>query len=327
MYTYLAPQRKLGQPRIPILAQQGPAVSLGACYFTSPQLSALLTCWMGSCHPPQRINSDQVKAPSSGRGRYPGVGGKGHWLSSSPHIPLCSLMGQGKLLRTGRASREVAGCAEAEEVQAVARSSHSQGRGPSQQPQPPSLATQSTPLTFLKRGQAHAQHTSLNSLLPIRCRSLPRALVRNQKQPCPSLPEQHRARMTWKGATPPYSQATHQSLSPSLFIRVSNGNIGEPSCGTHNKAQILMELGFIPQEKDKSRQDVPHPHSRACSTQSPSASANGQARETMVSCRFKNPGMSSQKRWDAAAPSHPPNLRPAPMPMGGVPRPRSARPI
>lgn len=158
MYTsYLAPQRKLGQPRIPILAQQGPAVSPGACYFTSLHLS-VLTCWIQSCHPLQRINSDQVKAPSSGLGRYPGVGGSGHWLSSSPHIPLCFLMGQGKLLRTGRASREVAGCAEAEEVQAVARSSHSQGRGPSQQPQPPSLATQSTPLTLEKGTGACTTH-------------------------------------------------------------------------------------------------------------------------------------------------------------------------
>lgn len=170
---------------------------------------------MGSCHPPQRINSDQVKAPCSGPGRYPGVGGTGHWLSSSPRIPLCSLMGQGKLLRTGRASREVAGCAEAEEVQAVARSSHSQGRGPSQQPQPPSLATQSTPLTLGKgRGACTTPSAQLPS--PTSCQSFPKALVRNQKQPCPSLPEQHRARMTWKGAT------------PSLTFSVTSGNSPKP---------------------------------------------------------------------------------------------------
>lgn len=55
-------------------------------------------------------------------------------------------------------------------------------------------------------------HTLLNSPLPTNCRSLPKALIRNQKQPYPSLPEYHRASLIWKEAT------------PSLTLRVTWGN-------------------------------------------------------------------------------------------------------
>lgn len=117
----------------------------------------------------------------------------------------------------------MAGCAEAEEVQAAARSSHSQGQGPLG-------PTLSSPAHFLsgsplaeERGGAHAQTHPAPLHHPTRpgCQSLPKALARNQKQPRPSLPEHHGqgARLTWKEAT------------PSFTLRVTQGNTTpHPSC-------------------------------------------------------------------------------------------------
>lgn len=110
-----------------------------------------------------------------------------------PHIPLYSLTGEGRLLTTGRASREVAGCAEAEEVQAVSRSSHLGGRGPAH-----------THAAQLPQLSSPGYRDSL--------RRLPEA-----KQSCPPFRAcSQGARMTWKRAT------------PSLTLRVTSGNSQTP---------------------------------------------------------------------------------------------------
>lgn len=84
--------------------------------------------------------------------------------------------------------------------------------------------------------------------------------------------------------------------------------------------------GLIPKRKTSPCHRVLDPHSRACPTQGPSAAATGQARENTVSCRLRNPRMGSQTGRDGAAPSHPPNLRPAPTRVGSLPRPGQRHP-
>lgn len=76
---------------------------------------------------------------------------------------------------------------EAEEVQAAARSSYSQAQGPLPNHHP----APSSPDHFTGswKGDRRLQiHTLPGTPLLTSCHSLPKARVRNQKQPCPSLP-------------------------------------------------------------------------------------------------------------------------------------------
>lgn len=139
-------------------------------YITSPlHTSVSSSVRWGGCHQPQKTNSDKSEstplrawqAPSGHCDHPPrGLGGRQDTGSAPPpHNPPCSLTGQGRLLRTGRASRVVAGCAEAEEVQAVARSSYSQGQGPLLPTNTSTTPPEPSPLYSVEeRGQTHA-HT------------------------------------------------------------------------------------------------------------------------------------------------------------------------
>lgn len=135
-FSYLSLENKLGQTWIQILIQPGTNLLTRACSFTSLSLS-FSSCLMGIV-PNLKDQFGKMKSPSSGPGRHPvGHATTSPWPqdtdSAPPPTSLYSLPGKGWLLLTaGKASREVAGCAEAEEVQAAAAAPghHTQRLGP-----------------------------------------------------------------------------------------------------------------------------------------------------------------------------------------------------
>lgn len=161
-----------------------------------------------------------MQPPPTGLGGQSGGWGQDTDSAPPPHISLYSLTGKGRLLTTGRASREVAGCAEAEEVQAVTRSSHSRGQGPFQNhtPHRPSPFLLRVSTRWEKRDSCQHTHTPCSTppTLLTRLSEPPEGTC--QKQSCPSLPElpSQEARLTWKRAT------------PSLTLRVTSGNSPMP---------------------------------------------------------------------------------------------------
>lgn len=190
-----------------------------------------------------------MQPPPTGLGGQSGGWGQDTDSAPPPHIPLYSLTGKGRLLTTGRASREVAGCAEAEEVQAVTRSSHSRGQGPFQNHTPhrpsPFLLRVSTP--WEKRLVSAHTHPLLNSPYPphqaVRAsrRHLPETVL-----PLPSRTSQPRGQTDLeKGYSFPHPQGNLWQLTnacpPSLSLSCCEMGIRVNSAGRPNmlvRAQV-----------------------------------------------------------------------------------------